>query len=143
MASTFNSASTAGQGIQLLGTDASLNILLGTPSMTLAGESHREGYSYSIDAWPKALQEQFMNEGIRREESKRTAPPAEEIKSPDSMDSTALHLAEFFECVRSRKQCTEHAEIGHYAAAAGHMVNLSYREGRKMRWDALTGKVTS
>jgi predicted dehydrogenase len=143
MASTFNSASTAGQGIQLLGTDASLNILLGTPSMTLSGESHREGYSYSIDSWPKALQEQFMNEGIRREESKRTAPPPEEIKSPDSVDSTALHLAEFFECVRSRKECTEHAEIGHYAAAAGHMVNLSYREGRKMHWDTTAGAVKS
>ncbi len=136
MAATFNSASTAGQGIQFLGTDASLSLLLGTPTMTLAGESHREGYSYSIDSWPKALQEQFMNEGEHRAESKREAPKPEDIQSPDSMDATALHMAEFFESVRSRNECTEHAEVGHHSAAAGHMVNLSYRSGRRMLWDA-------
>ncbi len=143
MASTFNSASAAGQGIQLLGTDASLNLLLGTPAMTLAVESHREGYGYSIDSWPKALQEQFMNEGEHRAESKREAPKPEDIQSPDSMDATALHMAEFFECVRSRKPCTEPPEVGHHAAAAGHMVNLSYRSGKKLRWDAAKGAARS
>lgn len=138
MAATFNSASTAGQGIQLLGTNASLNLLLGKPTMTLAEESLREGYSYSIDSWPQALQEQFMNEGEHMAESKRTAPPSKDAEYPDSMDATALHLAEFFDCVRSRKECTENAEVGHHAAAAGHMVNLSYRSGKKMIWD--TGK---
>ena len=143
MASTFNSASTSGQGIQLLGTDASLNLLLGTPAMTLAGESHREGYGYSIDSWPKAVQEQFMNEGEHRAESKREAAKPEDIQSPDSMDATALHMAEFFDCVRSRKPCTEPPEVGHHAAAAGHMVNLSYRSGKKLRWDAAKGAVRS
>jgi len=139
MAATFNSASTAGQGIQFLGTDASLSLLLGTPAMTLAGESHREGYSYAIDSWPKALQEQFMNEGNHREEAARTAPKPEDVHVPDAMDATALHLAEFLECVRSRQDCAEPAEIGHYAAAAGHMVNLSYRTGKKVFWDAAKG----
>jgi len=143
MASTFNSASTAGQGIQFLGTDASLSLLLGTPTMTLAGESHREGYGYSIDSWPKALQEQFMSEGNHREESQRTAPKPEEIQAAEQLDATALHLLEFFECVRSRKECTEPAEVGHYAAAAGHMVNLSYRAGKKVLWDAASGTVKS
>ena len=55
------------------------------------------------------------------------------------MDPTALHLAEFFEGVRSRQECTESAEVGHHSAAAGHMVNLSYRSGKKMRWDATKG----
>ena len=143
MASTFNSASTAGQGIQLLGTDASLNLLLGTPAMTMAGESHREGYSYSIDSWPKALQEQFMNEGEHRAESKREAPKPEDIQSPDSMDAAALHMANFFDGVRSRKPCAEPPEVGHHAAAAGHMVNLSYRQGKKMHWDAAKGAARS
>lgn len=141
MASTFNSASTAGQGIQLLGTDASLTLLLGQGTMILGGESHREGYSYSIDSWPQAMQEEFWKEGDHREESKRTAAEPETLKMPESMDATALHMLEFFECVRSRKQCTEHAEIGHYAAAAGHMVNVSYRSGKKARWDDKSGTV--
>jgi predicted dehydrogenase len=141
MAATFNSASTAGQGIQILGTDASLNLLLGAGTMTLAGESKREGYSYSIDSWPKALQEWFWEQGAHREEAKRTAPPPEEIKTEERMDATALHLLEFFESVRSREECSEHAEVGHYAAAAGHMVNISYRTGKKVSWDAATGTV--
>jgi hypothetical protein len=52
-------------------------------------------------------------------------------------------LAEFFECVRSRQECSENAEVGHYAAAAGHMVNLSYRSGQRLWWDAATGTVKS
>ncbi len=141
MAATFNSASTAGQGIQLLGTNASLTLLLGSPTMTLAGESLREGYNYSIDSWPKAMQEQFMSEGDRLAESKRTAPAPQDLQNSDPMDATALHLAEFFDCVRSRKECTENAEVGHHAAAAGHMVNLSYRSGKKLFWDAAKGAV--
>ena len=141
MAATFNSASTAGQGIQLLGTNASLSLLLGSPAMTLAGESLKETYSYPIDSWPKAMQEQFMNEGEHLGESNRTAPLPQDLKFPDPMDATALHLAEFFDCVRSRKECTENAEVGHHAAAAGHMVNLSYRSGKKLYWDADKGAV--
>jgi hypothetical protein len=141
MAATFNSASTAGQGIQLLGTNASLSLLLGSPTMTLAGESLKETYSYPIDSWPKAMQEQFMNEGEHLGESNRTAPPPQDLKFPDPMDATALHLAEFFDCVRSRKECTENAEVGHHAAAAGHMVNLSYRSGKKLFWDDAKGQL--
>jgi predicted dehydrogenase len=141
MAATFNSASTAGQGMQILGTNASLNLLLGSPTMTLAGESLKEGYSYPLDSWPKAMQEQFMNEDEHLAESKRTAPAPQDMQLPDSMDATALHLAEFFDCVRSRKECSENAEVGHHAAAAGHMVNLSYRSGKKLSWDTDKGAV--
>lgn len=140
MAATFNSASTAEQGIQFLGTDASLTVLLGS-TMTLAGEDHREGYSYSIDSWPKALQEEFWKEGNHREEARRSRPKPEVLPTSDRMDATALHLLEFFESVRSRKECAENAEVGHYAAAAGHMVNISYRSGKKVSWDATTGTV--
>ena len=58
-------------------------------------------------------------------------------------DATALHMAEFFDCVRTRKQCSENAEVGHHAAAAGHMVNLSYRTGKRILWDASSGTVKS
>ena len=85
-----------------------------------------------------------MNEGRHREE----ANPPLRVEGTvsyraETPDATALHMAEFFECVRSRKPCSENAEIGHYAAAAGHMVNLSYRSGKKMYWEAATGTVKS
>jgi hypothetical protein len=74
-------------------------------------------------------------------ESKRIPPAPQEMQSPDPMDATALHLAEFFDCVRTRKQPSEPPEVGHRAAAAGHMVNLSYRSGKKLFWDAEKGSV--
>lgn len=140
MSSTFNSASTAGQGIQFLGTDGSLS-LLPTESMTQQAEFKAEGYDYSIDSWPKAMQEEFMNQGRHRQESEGTGPrPApENIAFDNKTDSAVLHLANFFEAVRSRQPSYETAEVGHHAAAAGHMVNLSYRSGKKMFWDASKG----
>jgi len=139
MASTFNSASTAGQGIQFLGTDASLSLLLGS-AMTEQAENNAEGYGYSIDSWPKAMQEEFMNQDNHRAESKGTgAKPPENIAFEEKPDATVLHLANFFEAVRTRQPSYETAEVGHHAAAAGHMVNLSYRSGKKMIWDAASG----
>jgi len=140
MSSTFNSASTAGQGIQFLGTDGSLS-LLPTHSMTEQAESKAEGYDYSIDSWPKAMQEEFMNQDTHRQESegRGSKPAPESIVFEDKPDSVVLHLANFFEAVRTRQPGYETAEVGHRAAAAGHMVNLSYRAGKRILWDAAKG----
>ena len=141
MASTFNSDSTAGQGIQFLGTDASLSLLLGS-AMTELAEYKAEGYGYSIDSWPKAMQEAFMNQDNHRAESKGTGskPTPESIAFTAKPDATVLHFANFFEAVRIRQPSYETAQVGHHAAAAGHMVNLSYRSGKKMIWDAAGGR---
>ncbi len=130
MAATFNSASTAGQGIQFLGTNGSLSLVLGG-AMTELAEYKAEGYAYSIDSWPKAMQETFMNEGNHRQESEGTGvrPTPENIEIETKPDATVLHMANFFDAVRTRKPSYETAEVGHKAAAAGHMVNQSYRSG--------------
>jgi len=140
MSSTFNSASTAGQGIQLLGTEGSLSLVPGE-AMTEQTEHKAEGYDYSIDSWPKAMQEEFMNQGSHRQESEGTGPkPApQNIAFESQPDATVLHLATFFDAARTRQPSYETAEVGHHAAAAGHMVNLSYRSGKKMLWDAGKG----
>jgi hypothetical protein len=58
-------------------------------------------------------------------------------------DAVVLHLNNFLEGVRSRKQPVEGPEMGHRSAAAGHMVNLAYQSGKKVRWDSVTGTVKS
>lgn len=146
MGSTFNNASTAEQGMQFLGTEGSL--VLAGGGMTVASEVPREGYSYSIDSWPKKLQEEFMAMDHHREESDLASRPTQTLDTgatyrEEGEDAVVLHLAEFFDCVRTRKECSENALVGHYAAAAGHMVNLSYRAGKKMLWDAEAGAVKS
>jgi len=136
MAATFNNASTPEQGVQFLGTDGSL--VLGGNALSLAPEKHREGYKYSIDSWPQAMQDAFMNEGNHRAETEVTTK-FEPSSLNDSTDAVPIHMLEFFDCVRSRQQCSENAEVGHYAASAGHMVNISYRSGKKVVWDAASG----
>lgn len=140
MAGTFNSASTAGQGIQFLGTEGSLSLLLGA-GMTELAEYKSEGYGYSIDSWPKAMQDAFMDEGNHRAESQGTGnkPAPENVDFPPKPDATVVHMANFIDAVRTRQPSYETAAVGHHAAAAGHMVNLSYRSGKRMRWDSTKG----
>ena len=42
-----------------------------------------------------------------------------------------MHLANFIDAVRTRQPSYETAEVGHRAAAAGHMVNLSIAAARE------------
>ncbi|HEX6822504.1 MAG TPA: Gfo/Idh/MocA family oxidoreductase [Candidatus Sulfotelmatobacter sp.] len=142
MAGTFNSASTAAQGIQFLGTEGSLSLLLGA-GMIRQPEYKREGYEYSIDSWPTAMQEAFLNQDNHRAESEGgTKLTPENLDFPDKPDATVLHLANFINAVRTRQPSYETAEVGHHGAAAGHMVNLSYRSGKRMLWDANQGSAS-
>ena len=60
-------------------------------------------------------------------------------KGPDIVgysDKTGLHMQNFFDCVRSRKEPICPLEIGFRTAIACQMAIRSYREGRTIRWDA-------
>jgi predicted dehydrogenase len=135
MGSTLNNASIPEQSLAFLGTRGSLSLPGG--SFMVTAENSKEGYTYSIDSWPKSLQDEFMNTGEHRAEAN---PPIMEegtlTYKEQGTDTVALHLLEFLDGVRSRKECGENAVVGHHAAAAGHMINLSYRSGKRMVWDA-------
>ena len=45
------------------------------------------------------------------------------------------HHANWLECIRSRTQPSSHEEIGHRSASLGHLVDISYRLGRSLKWD--------
>ena len=70
----------------------------------------------------------------------RLAP--ENLEFAGKPDATVLHLANFIEAVRTRQPSYETAEVGHHAAAAGHMVNHSYRSAKRMLWDAAKGRAS-
>lgn len=46
------------------------------------------------------------------------------------------HAQAFLECLRSRKKPAADAEVGHYATIPGHLMNISWRSGHKIHWDA-------
>jgi hypothetical protein len=52
--------------------------------------------------------------------------------SPEQFD---LHVRGFLDCVKSRRRPVADAEDGHRTATACHLANISYRTGRKIRWD--------
>jgi len=81
-----------------------------------------------------------MNQGNHRQESQGTGlrPEPQNIAFEDKPDATVLHLASFFDSIRTRQPGYETAEVGHHAAAAGHMVNLSCRTGKRIVWDSVS-----
>lgn len=57
----------------------------------------------------------------------------------DEVDGAAYHLAEWADCIRTRKTPACPAEEGVKAAAAAHLANLSYRSGKVARMADVTG----
>ena len=134
MGSTLNNAGLPEQSLLFMGTKGTLSFP--GSSFTVAPENSKEGYGYSIDSWPKSMQDEFMSTGDHR--ALANPPIMEEgsvIYKDTGTDPVVLHLLEFLDCVRSRKECSENAVVGHHAAAAGHMINMSYRSGKKIVWD--------
>ncbi len=65
-------------------------------------------------------------------------PSGASDKAPDIVggsDATILHMQNFFDCVRSRKEPNCPLEIGFRSAVTCRMAITSYREGRTVRWD--------
>ena len=56
------------------------------------------------------------------------------------INTTTLHVKEWTECIRSRGRCACNEDAGFEEAVTAHMATLSYRKGRKIRWDARKGK---
>jgi predicted dehydrogenase len=51
-------------------------------------------------------------------------------------DATGLHARNFIDCIRSRSKPPADAEAGQRATTAGHLGNIAYKTGRKLKWDA-------
>lgn len=51
------------------------------------------------------------------------------------------HAEVFLQCIRSRKRPAADVEVGHYASNPGHLMNIAYRVGRKIKWDPKNERV--
>ena len=60
---------------------------------------------------------------------------------PSDYDSTVKHLAAFLRSLHDRTQPATNAEVGHLASVPGHLMNIAWRVGRKIHWDANAEKV--
>jgi hypothetical protein len=67
---------------------------------------------------------------------------AVERRHVNGPDATAAHARAFVECVRTRSSPPADAETGHRATLIGHLGNIAYKTGRKLKWDAAAEKFT-
>jgi predicted dehydrogenase len=98
------------------------DLLLGNKGTIMQNESDQVAY------WPKG--EKATGEGKERSGSQG--------KQPDIVgysDKTDIHMQNFFDCVRSRKEPIAPFELGFRSAIACQMAIRSYREGRTVKWD--------
>jgi predicted dehydrogenase len=109
-------------------------------SATLIPYDPVEDYEYPLESWPKDLKERFVAEhkndpvadiGKARQQSKHKPE-----RFNQEREGTEDHMKNFFECVRSRQQPVENVEFGCGTAVACHMANISYREKKRVFWDA-------
>jgi hypothetical protein len=68
--------------------------------------------------------------------------PALEKKSERGFGyATDLHVANFLECIRTRATPAAPMWLGFQAALVVQMVNLSLKQGRRLRWNAAARRV--
>lgn len=56
-------------------------------------------------------------------------------------DGTRDHLGNFLECIRSRQTPSANVRVGHAAARAAHLGNLSLKQERRIRWNSQLERV--
>ncbi len=54
------------------------------------------------------------------------------------LDAIINHMGNFFDCVRDRRRPISDCESQHRSATTCHLINLSIRLGRSLRWNAET-----
>jgi predicted dehydrogenase len=107
--STFSN-SRYGLGEHILGTDGTVEHVAGSTNM-VTGKSES-----AVRYFPEKLN--------------RPGAAAETGNTPDQN-----HMANFVECVRTRKQPNASVDIGYRSAVAAHMSNLSYRRKERITWE--------
>jgi predicted dehydrogenase len=135
---TFNNTGGGESGFAILGSDGSLVFRGGR--MTFTPENRREGNSWIVESWPSNLEKAYWADPAVQKLELPDTWPSEMEKQGESWsevgpDSTVLHVARFFDSVRTRKPSVQDGRAGHHAAAVAHMVNESIKRKAPVYWD--------
>ncbi len=90
---------------------------------------------YGLNGFPHALHEQVEKQWHAEHDPFLAQHPLEQdvIWHGRSWDDLHPHLTNFFHSVRTRQPVVEDVVFGHHAAAACHMANSSYFEGKVIK----------
>ena len=98
------------------------------------------GYDEALGNKGTILKDESANVRFIPQEKKAVAPNlgATPGKAPDIVgmsDMSVLHMQNFFDCMRSRKETNCPLDLGFRSAVACRMAVESYRQGRTVKWD--------
>jgi predicted dehydrogenase len=148
LALRVNFVSGAGEtsGFRFVGSEGILSIDGG---VTVAKTPRESEPGYTVDTFPKDLQEKFLAEyhhkyPVQRPNADSMRPQQEEKFLPPPHYSDHLdHHRNFIAAVRSRKQVVEDPVFGFRAAGPALLSNLSYFEHRICNWNPETMSLSS
>jgi len=66
---------------------------------------------------------------------------ADSYTGRDLPEGNVLYQKEFIRCVKERKRPPADIATGHKSSIPGHLSNIAYRVGRKIRWDAKAERI--
>jgi hypothetical protein len=107
------------------------------PTVTVTKNAKRPEFNYSIDSFPKAMQEQYLAKNpipkVTVDEVKGQAQDT--FSPPAGFDSHTEHHKVFLEAVRTRKPVIEDALFGFRAAGPALLSNTSFAGKKVCHWD--------
>ena len=128
---------TENAGLRFIGSGGIMSVENG---ITLSKVPRENEPGYTVDTFPKALQDQYLKsyrerypQRPRGDTSQMSAE--EKFMPPKGYVDAIDHHRVFQAAVRSRQAVTEDALFGYRAAGPALLSNISYFEGKVVRWD--------
>ncbi len=130
------------EGLVLVGSEGVMRI---GSSVSLTRAAKPAAPEYDISSFCLATQQQFLAEYHQKYPASLTSATAkstQEIYSaPDGYSDGYDHMKNFCDSVRSRKPVVEDPTFGFRAAGAALLSNVSYEQGREIKWDPQQMKI--
>jgi predicted dehydrogenase len=138
LSSTFNNQSSRESGFEILGTKGAIAFRGG--ALVLTPENVVEDNRWVVESWQESLAEAYYEDpDVQAQETPDTwkpeMKPAVQTWERWGRNATYVHLAHFFDSVRSRKPPAQDALMGHRAASCAHLINESVKREQAVYWD--------
>jgi predicted dehydrogenase len=138
LSSTFNNQSSRESGFEILGTKGAIAFRGG--SLVFTPENISEDNRWVVESWQESLAQAYYEDpNVQAQETPETWKPemktAVQTWEQWGRNATYVHLAHFFDSVRSRKPPVEDALMGHRAASVAHLINESAKREQTVSWD--------
>ena len=111
-------------------------------TVTVSRQPREKEPGYTVDTFPKAVQERFIQEYRRQYPAEKVTARSmagnREEKYISEVDAHRQHMANFIEALRTRQPHFEDSTFGLRAAGPALLCNTSYYENRICTWDPET-----